>query len=60
MKTVFRWLYWKFRGNRLLAERLKAMTLPELNLAEARIMAAGEWTPDIGDLLEQFRAEKVA
>lgn len=53
-------LYWKWRGDKLLDQKFRAMTLPQLNLLEARMRAHGDFSSEMEQVFEVYRAEKMA
>lgn len=51
-------LFWRWFGDRRLTRQLSEMTLPQLNLLEARMMQADAWSPELGEMFDQFRVGK--
>jgi hypothetical protein len=55
MITLFRFLLWRLYRRRRLERKLFSMSEPQLNLVEARMREAEQWTPGIEELFEKFR-----
>lgn len=58
MIPFLRTLWWKLRGNRELAQKMDRLTLPQLNLIEARLYDTGLMTPSIESLFGTLREQK--
>lgn len=53
-------VWWKLLGNRLLMAKLDRMTLPQLNLLEARMRASDCWDEGLDRFFDELREEKRA